>query len=341
MKQPIFARWKLCAAGLSMIICLGSASIGSPLAERITFSGQATAVRATVLGITTSISDTGPLPPEGGSREAFLVSASIPGLLTAEILHASTFGGGAGSLSEASVANLNLTTGGNSISADLLTAVATAVCAPTGPVVSGNADIVGLVINGESIVVAGQPNQTVNLPNGKVVINEQSSNVKNQSGEITVNALHVIVNGIADIVVSFAHADVTCGGNEPACDFVTGGGWITGTPTGAKGTFAVSGGLRKNGALWGHLTYIDHGQNGPRVKGTGVTEYVVVDATTRHIEGTCEINGQAGFTYEIDLADNGEPGRDDTFALKLSNGYSASGKLNGGNLQLHAFSPCP
>ena len=74
------------------------------------------------------------------------------------------------------------------------------------------------------------------------------------------------------------------------------------------------------------------------MKGTGVTEYVVVDAVTRHIEGTAEIDGQGGFTYQVDVSDNGEPGRNDTFSLTLSNGYRASGRLEGGNIQLHQ--PC-
>src|SRR5262249_41091230 len=150
---------------------------------------------------------------------------------------------------------------------------------------------------------------------------------------------HVIVTGVADVVISSAHADIVCHG-KPACsggDFVTGGGWITGTPSGAKGTFAVAGGI-KNGAFWGHLSYDDHGSGGPKVKGTGVTAYPVVDATTRHIEGTCEINGAGGFTYGADVADHGEPGRSDTFRLHLSNGYTASGTLSGGNIQLHT--PC-
>jgi hypothetical protein len=117
---------------------------------------------------------------------------------------------------------------------------------------------------------------------------------------------------------------------------VTGGGWITGTPSGAKGNFGVAGGI-KNGALWGHLTYIDHGLGGPKVKGTGVTAYVVVDSVTRHIEGTAEIDGRTG-SYQVDVADNGEPGRNDTFSLSLSNGYHAFGSLVGGNIQLHK--PC-
>lgn len=121
-------------------------------------------------------------------------------------------------------------------------------------------------------------------------------------------------------------------------DFVTGGGWIM-LPNGGKGTFGVTGGI-KHGDFWGHLTYVDHGSKDSKgkkmkVKGTGVTAYTVVDATTRHIEGTAEINGKAGYTYEVDVKDSGEPGRNDMFSLRLSNGYTASGDLAGGNVQLH------
>ena len=41
---------------------------------------------------------------------------------------------------------------------------------------------------------------------------------------------------------------------------------------------------------------------------------------------------------QADVADKGEPGRTDTFRLQLSNGYSAAGTLDGGNIQLHK--PC-
>jgi len=130
-------------------------------------------------------------------------------------------------------------------------------------------------------------------------------------------------------------------------DFVTGGGWIT-LPDRSKGTFGVSGGI-KHGKLWGHLTYVGHGpkaSKAPRgskgskdenmhVQGTGVTAYTVVDAMTRHIEGTAEINGKAGYTYQVDVVDSGEPGRGDIFNLRLSNNQSASGHLAGGNIQLH------
>ena len=149
-----------------------------------------------------------------------------------------------------------------------------------------------------------------------------------------------VTDGVADVVVSSAHADIGCPQPLPpppaSCpDFVTGGGWIV-APSGARGNFAVAGGL-KNGALWGHLAYIDHG-GGPKVKGTGVTGYDVIDDTRRRISGTAEIDDKPGFTYVAEVEDAGEPGRSDRFTLKLSNEYTASGNLGGGNIQLHT---CP
>jgi len=319
------------AAVCSLLAPFGAHSVLASTSS--TYSGQATVVNATVLGITTVLSDTGPLPSSGDAREASLLEATVPGLLTAEVLHASTIGQGHHSRAEASVANLSLTVAGNTINADFLMARATAECQPGGPAVSGSSDIAVLVINGQTIAVTGQPNQTILLPNdsGKVVINEQTNN----PGDITVNALHVVVKGVADIVIAHAHADITCGGKSvcsAGTDFVTGGGWIT-TPSDAKGTFGVAGGM-KNGALWGHLTYIDHG-TGLKVKGTGVTAYTVLTETMRAIDGTAEIDGQAG-TYRVWVDDKGEPGRNDTFKITLSNGYSAGTVyLQGGNIQLH------
>jgi hypothetical protein len=137
-----------------------------------------------------------------------------------------------------------------------------------------------------------------------------------------------------------------CGGSggvipppKPCRDFVTGGGWIDGTPDGKghkkddKTTFGVSGGI-KNGKYWGHLSLKDHGKDGVKVKSTSVTGYIVLDLVTRQIEGTCKVNGKGSFTYTVVVADNGKRGRNDTFSLVLSNGYSASGTLKGGNIEL-------
>jgi hypothetical protein len=316
---------------------------GVQAAASTTFSGQATVVSATAPVVGTLVfSDTGPLPSSGGSQEASLLNATVPGTLNAEVLHAATVGQGDRSRSEASVANLTLTAAGHTVTADFLMSRAMAVCTTNGASATGSSEIVGLAVDNQAVSVSGQPNQTIALPAGAgtIVINEQSSG----SGSMTVNALHVSSVDGTNVVISSAHADITCPPpGQVSCtggDFITGGGWITGTPSGAKGNFAVAGGI-KNGAFWGHLHFIDHG-TGMTVKGTGVTAYSVPDPvnkpTLRHIEGTADINGSPG-TYAVDVADNGEPGRADTFAISLSNnGYTASGTLGGGNIQLHT--PC-
>src|SRR3989442_14428052 len=364
-KEGIMKRMPLLALTASLLVSCekptGPATHGPPAfdlsSSRTTFSGEATVVRATVPSLPLLspiiLGHAGPLDASGGADHSTLLSATISkeqtlGLLAvdAEVVHAATVGQGNHSRAEASVADASLNVAGNTLQADVLSSRAEARCDGAGGAsASGSSEIAGLALNGQHIVVTGEPNQTVEVPGFlKVVINEQSQSVSGNQADITVNALHVTVSDpltgqLVDVVVASSHADITCAGcSNPIGDFVTGGGWITGTPSGARANFAVAGGM-KNGALWGHLSYIDHGAGGPKVKGTSVTAYRGT-GTLRHIEGTADIDGASGI-YAGDVADNGEPGRNDTFSLKLSNGYTASGNLAGGNIQLHGESPCP
>lgn len=314
------------------------------------FGGRATVVQANALGIgSVVLSDTGNLDSTGGVKTASLLSTSVDGLVALNVMHATAIAKEDHSQSEASVANLNLTVAGNIITADFVVPRATAYCGRRGAEVSASTEIDGLVVNGQTIPVTGSPNQTLSLTGGvMLILNEQTSSVQDQDGSITVNALHVTAPGVVDAVIASSFAAVSGGspvsihpmigiggGGGGGCDFVTGGGWISNTPNGGKGTFGVGGGMRQ-GAFWGHLEYQDHGA-GMNVHGTGVTAYTVGSAgpASRHIEGTAEVNHQSGFTYMIDVSDNGEPGRNDTFDIQLSNGYTAGGLLSGGNIQLH------
>jgi len=325
----------------------------STAATSTTFSGDATVLRATALGLGPIIvGRAGPLSESGGAEKSSVLSVSreqTNGLLSAEVVHAAVVGQGNNSHAEAFVASVSLTVANNTIEAGLLRSRAKATCDGGGQAsASGTSEIAELVINGSAITVSGEPNQTENLPGLKVVINEQSGSANGNRADITVNALHVTafnpISGetLADVVISSAHADISCAAcTPPVGDFVTGGGWITGTPSTARANFAVAGGI-KHGGLWGHLTYIDHGPNGIKVKGTDVTSYEVMGPTWRRIKGTAEVDGVSGIGYTVDVTDAGEPGRDDTFSIILSNEYSASGKLAGGNIQLHAKpGPCP
>ena len=176
--------------------------------EAQTVTGQAKAAQATVmLGIlggttTTTLSDTGTLSGTDDARQASLFSGNIPSLLTVDVLHATTIGYPDEVDSEASLGDLALTVGGNGISADFAMARALAVLGAPG---SGSSSIANLSINGVPFVVTGDANQTISIPGGQVVVNEQQTD---PSGTITVNALHVTVSGIADVVISSAKAGI-------------------------------------------------------------------------------------------------------------------------------------
>ena len=354
-----FAIATLLAVPLLAWPAVGSADTSSP-----TYSGRAYVVQASVLRAPLPpIADTGDLPSTGGAQEASLLtvppislgsSASLNG---AEVAHATTVGQGNASRSEASVADLSLTVVGTTITADFLMSRAAAQCNGSSPSVTGSSELASLSIssinNGQPISVSTAPNQTIGLPlnAGTVMINEQSSSLSGQSGTMDVSALHVTITDplggvpLAEVIVSHAHADITCPTSPsppPACsgtptDFVTGGGWIVSpSDPNAKANFAVAGGL-KNG-FWGHLLYIDHG-NGMRVKGTGVSGYDFYPdfgSTGRKILGSADVNG-TGESYEADVADNGEPGiQVDKFQLLLNGALTAPATLlSGGNIQLH------
>jgi len=355
---------RLAVATLLAVPLLAWPAVGNADASSPTYSGRAYVVQASVLGTQVPrIADTGDLPSTGGAQEASLLTVppislgSAGSFNGAEVAHATTVGHGSASRSEASVASLSLTVAGTTIMADFLMSRAAAQCTGSNPSVSGSSELASLSISsvngGQPITVAGSPNQTIVLPSniGTVVINEQSSSVSGQSGRMDVSALHVTSNDpiggppLADVIVSHAHADITCPtspSQPPACgaaptDFVTGGGWIVSpSDPNAKANFAVAGGL-KNG-FWGHLMYIDHG-NGMRVKGTGVTGYNFYPAfgpDGRQILGSADVSGTAE-SYEADVADNAEPGRGaDQFQLKLNDAMVAPAAwLSGGNIQLH------
>ena len=180
-----------------------------PTASRAqTVAGQARAAQATVTGLlgttsTTTLSDTGTLAGTNDARDASLLTASVPSLLNAEVFSAASISFSDEVDSQASVGNVNLTVAGVAISADSVVAQASSVLG-TGS--SGSSIISNLSIAGVNVVVTGDPNQTIAIPGGQVVINEQTTD---SSGTITVNALHVTVTGIADVVIATAVAGIS------------------------------------------------------------------------------------------------------------------------------------
>jgi hypothetical protein len=189
---------------------LGLAQLG--IAQTVTYTGEAAVAKVNVLGIlNASIQDTGPLPSSGGSLSTELLSLNVPDLLNLQLLSASTDGENSQTNSAASVTQVTITAAGVYVTASVLTSNASATCAPA---VSGTSTVVGLKVNGLSVKVTGAPNQTIPLLVGSLVINEQISSVVNQpqftSADMLVNALHLKVNVLADVVISSSHAAVSC-----------------------------------------------------------------------------------------------------------------------------------
>ncbi|HKR55785.1 MAG TPA: choice-of-anchor P family protein [Gemmatimonadales bacterium] len=320
----------------------GGGGGGGSTTVTTTYSGRAKVVATAVLGVNTTVCDTGDLPASGGAVESSALSAGVAGVVSTGVCHATSVGQGAYCRSESSVSGLSVSVGLNTITCGFAMSRASAsVDANGNATATGCSELTALSINGNAIAITGAANQeNVSFLGLRVIINQQVSTSSGASAEITVCALRIILTDIllgttlADVQVCSSKAGITGGDTHAEVrDFLTGGGFITGTPSGDKGNFGVAGGI-KNGALWGHLNYIDHG-TGMHVKHTSITAYEATSANERRISGTCRINGVDGFGFSVFAADNGEPGSSDTFNIFLSNGYSAGGYLIGGNIQLH------
>jgi hypothetical protein len=211
----------------SLVSTIGAVSVALAFsnpaaAQSATYSGEAVVVNANVLGIIdASISDTGALPSSGGSLSTSLLTFQLPGTLNLSLLSASTNGGNNQTNSQASVANVSLRVANIGVTAAVLTSNATTVCSST-TAANGASTIADLKVNGLSVQVTGAPNQTIPLLVGSLVINEQISSVNlsasANTASMTVNALHLRVLGIADVVISSSQAGVSCaagGGVSP------------------------------------------------------------------------------------------------------------------------------
>jgi hypothetical protein len=153
-----------------------------------------------------------------------------------------------------------------------------------------------------------------------------------------------------DTITAFADTDSsgTQNGTEPSATAtktwvlpgsgegckVTGGGRIE-TADGDKATF---GGNAKGSGPSGQEEYQDHG---PAVDMNlhSIDILAVVcsdDGLSASIFGTATIDGAGSVDFRIDVTDPGEPGVNDTYQIRLSNGYdSGLQTLVGGNIQIH------
>jgi Bacterial Ig-like domain (group 1) len=120
--------------------------------------------------------------------------------------------------------------------------------------------------------------------------------------------------------------------STPGCK-VTYGGRIT-AANGDKATFGGNAHVPPKG----QEQYRDHGpaasMNVHSIDVRAVT--CSADGTQASIFGTATVDGAGSFNYRIDVEDLGEPGTDDTYRIRLSNGYDSGEQvLESGNVQIH------
>jgi len=201
MSQSHLCRWLAVPAGILATILIAP----SQTTRAQTVAGQAKAVQSTVFTLlgasVTALADTGSLDGPTDARQASQGTGRISSLFRGETLHATTIGWPDQVASEASVAGIALNVAGTAIGADFVMSRARAA---EGLPASGRTTIEGLSINGLAIPVTSEPNQTIAIPGGQLVINEQ----RVSAAGATVNALHLVVHGLADVVVASATANL-------------------------------------------------------------------------------------------------------------------------------------
>jgi len=99
-----------------------------------------------------------------------------------------------------------------------------------------------------------------------------------------------------------------------------------------------------NGGFKGNLNYKDK-TNNIDVNSTSITFVsILIDNAHATVEGTATVNGASGYTFRLDVEDNGEPGKgNDRFRIRLdgpttydSNSFAPNGGLlSAGNIQVH------
>jgi hypothetical protein len=187
---------------LSGVLFVGMLGWPAPTRAQL---GTATVV--TTGTTTTALADTGTLAAgSSNALDASALTGAIPAaLLAGDVLHAATIGYPNQIDSEAALSDLSLGAAGTTIGADFVMARASEVLGTAG-VASSEVD--HLSINGIPVVVTGAPNQSITIPGGAVILNEHQTL---PDGTVVVNALHITIPGVEDVVIATATAGASGG----------------------------------------------------------------------------------------------------------------------------------
>lgn len=166
-------------------------------------------------GTTTVLGGTGTLAA-GSTDSLYSEADSIStSAFSADVPSARVIGYADEIASESYLASLSLDFGGITIAASSAEAAARAPLNASWS--DGTSYVASLSVNGVDIPVDGTPNQTVSIPGGQLVINEQQTL---SDGTVAVNALHATLVGIGDVLIGSATAGPS-GGDAAAVKATT------------------------------------------------------------------------------------------------------------------------
>lgn len=195
-------------AAIMASIALSLALASPTAAQSVSYSGRAFGAKVILVNPQPNLlvfSDTGDLPPQGGSLSATLLTIALGNTLSSHTITANTMGGNGTASSSAHQEQVVAFAGQPAqLTADVVEARSTATCGGA----SGSSVVTNLTFGGSSVTVTGQPNQTVTIANvATLVINEQ---VFASPSDITVNALHLTLGTGEQVILSSAHSDMIC-----------------------------------------------------------------------------------------------------------------------------------
>ncbi len=157
--------------------------------------------------------DTGSAFLNGGKHESSEVKATpVPGV-SAQDLYAVTDGASGQNHSKASLNRLDIALGSHHITALEVQTEAMASGDLAVVPLHGKTTVKGLTVDGQAIAVTGEPNQSVVLPDGYVLIDEEIAEGGEHFGSMTVVGLRVLVDGIGSVTVASSTAQAA---NTPA-----------------------------------------------------------------------------------------------------------------------------
>lgn len=194
-----------------------------------------------------------------------------------------------------------------------------------------------------SLVPVG-PGSTISCDAANGTLNGADLVVSCPFNNVPVNVYDVVITVGGNYYQGSVHSILTV--YDPSLGFTTGGGTLN--HNGVPANFGFNVKYLKNGQAQGQFIYIEHRPTGDVVvKSNALDTLAIVEgsptSSTVVFTGKATNNGVGNYTFQVTGVDNGEPGTNDQFGLKLSSPGGAVVAdltfdpltLSGGNIQVH------